>query len=120
MAIAESLKRFRGQFGLSQKAVAEKIGITQPAYSQYEFNYHKDKPKTPSADVVIKLSKAFNVSSDYLLGLTDDPTPPQRTKEIKPADAPPNNDSDNNSELVALRSELARIKSALADNGIKI
>ena len=119
MTILESLKRFRKEFGLTQKEVAKSLGITQPAYSQYEFLFN-GKPKTPRTDVIKKLATAYNVSADYLLGLTDDPTPPQRTKEIKPADAPPNNDSDNNSELVALRSELARIKSALADNGIKI
>ena len=119
MAIAESLKRFRKEFKLTQRDVAEKLGISQPAYSQYEFPF-KGQPTSPRVDVAIKLANAYNVSTDYLLGLTDDPTPPnKRTKEIKPVETPPDVSNDN-SELVALRSELARIKSALAENGIKI
>lgn len=39
----------------------------------------------PSADVVVKVAKYYNVSTDYLLCLTDDPTPPTNdTNRINP------------------------------------
>ena len=82
MAIAESLKRFRQKYNLSQKVVAEKIGMKQQTYSQYEFDF-KGKPVTPSIDVVAKIAKEFNVSIDYLAGLTDEPRPLVPASEVK-------------------------------------
>ena len=64
--IGESLKRFRHEQGLSQKAVAEKLGITPQAYYRYE----SDK-FVPTADVIIGIAQAYDVSADYILGLTD-------------------------------------------------
>lgn len=72
MPIVEPLKRFRGQFRLTQNDVAAKLGIKQASYAQYE---QKTKPSTPSADTIIKLARGCNVSADYLLGLSDEPRP---------------------------------------------
>lgn len=71
MTIAESLKRFRKEFKLSQKQVAEVLGIKQPSYQVYE------SKTIPSATVILKLASAFNVSTDYLLGRSDEPCPPK-------------------------------------------
>ena len=71
MTIAESLKRFRKEFNLSQKQVAQTLGIKQPSYQIYEA---KTKP---SAEVIIKLADAYDVSTDYLLGRSDEPRPPK-------------------------------------------
>ena len=70
MAIGKSLKRFRKELKLTQTSVAEKLGILQQTYYKYE----NDKA-TPSADFVIKLADAYNVSADYLLGRSDNPHP---------------------------------------------
>ena len=67
MTIAESLRRFRKEFGIAQKDVAKILGIRQPSYQPYEVNVK------PSAEVIIKIAVAFNISADYLLGLTDKP-----------------------------------------------
>lgn len=72
MAISQQLKRFRAARHLAQKDVAAVLGMKQPSYAQYE---QRERPSTPSADSVIKIALAFGVSTDYLLGLTDDPTP---------------------------------------------
>ena len=72
MAIGKSLKRFRKELKLTQTSVAEKLGILQQTYYKYE----NDKA-TPSADFVIKLADAYNVSADYLLGRSDEPRPPK-------------------------------------------
>lgn len=71
MTIAESLKRFRKEFRLSQKEVAEKIGTSQQSYQAYESR------SNPSVAVITKLADAYNVTTDYLLGRADKPRPAQ-------------------------------------------
>ena len=62
----EKLKLLRKEKGVSQKVVAKAIGITLSAYSNYEQGLRE-----PSNEMLIKLCKYFNVTSDYLLGLED-------------------------------------------------
>lgn len=69
MTIAESLKRFRKEFNLSQKQVAQTLGIKQPSYQIYEAN------TKPSAEVIKRIAVAFRVSADYLLGISNEPRP---------------------------------------------
>ena len=59
---------------LTQAKVAEFLGIDQRVYSTYELG----KRKIP-IDFLIKLAKLYNTSIDYLVGLTDDPTPYKRS-----------------------------------------
>lgn len=66
MAFSDSLKKFRKDLKLTQKQVAEAIGIQTNAYQAYEYGKVK-----PSVDVVEKLAVAFKVSADYLLGLDE-------------------------------------------------
>ena len=75
--IGQYLKRFREQFNLRQNQVAESIGILPQLYLKYE----KDK-STPSASVIINLANTFNVSADYLLGLSDSPRPAPADKAL--------------------------------------
>lgn len=60
------LKQIREEKGISQKDVANALGVTISCYSNYEQGI-----RLPSIEVVIKICKFFNVSADYLLGLTD-------------------------------------------------
>ena len=60
------LKQIREQKGVSQREVANAVGITISAYSNYEQGIRE-----PSVEMIIKLCKFFNVSADYLLGLTE-------------------------------------------------
>lgn len=71
MTIAESLKRFRKEFNLSQKQVAATLGIKQQSYQVYE------SKTTPSATVIMSLADAYNVTTDYLLGRSEEPRPPK-------------------------------------------
>lgn len=70
MTIGESFKRFRKKFGLNQKEVAKLLGITSQAYQNYEYG-----KGSPTAVAIIKLAQEFNVTTDYLLGLSDSPQP---------------------------------------------
>lgn len=80
MTIAESLKRFRKDFRLSQKDVANAIGMSQQSYQAYETR------SNPSVTVITKLADAYGVSTDYLLGLSDTPHPTNfDEREVKAA-----------------------------------
>lgn len=70
MTLSESLKRFRKDFNLSQKSVAEKLGMKQPLYHRYESG-----ETVPAVTFIVKLADAFDVSTDYLLGRRDTPKP---------------------------------------------
>ena len=74
MTVAESFRRFRKEFNLSQRQVAETLGIKQPSYHVYESG------TIPSANVVVRLANAYDVTTDYLLGLSDEPRPPKLDK----------------------------------------
>ena len=50
--------------GLSQKTLAERLGVTKSVISYYE-----SQERSPSPDVLIRCSRIFHVSADYLLGL---------------------------------------------------
>ena len=67
--IGERLRFLRKQAGLSQKALTEKIGdLKQAVYARYELG-----AICPSYPVLIKLADYYDVSTDYLLGRTDNP-----------------------------------------------
>jgi toxin-antitoxin system, antitoxin component, xre family len=62
MAFAERLKHLREQSGLTQAALAEKLGVTQRAISHYE----KGKG-TPNLNFIHEVAQAFNISPNELL-----------------------------------------------------
>ena len=61
--IKERLKRLRKENGVSQKEVADYIGVSVSAYSNYEQGIRE-----PLLDVLLKLSNFFDTTCDYLLG----------------------------------------------------
>ena len=68
MTIGDSFKRFRKMRGLTQQQVANALKIQKSAYQRYE-----QGKVVPAATVIINLSSAFNVSTDYLLGRSNNP-----------------------------------------------
>ena len=62
MKFSERLKDLRKQAGLTQVEVAEKLGISQPAYASWERGVKK-----PTQENLVKIAKIFNVSLDSLL-----------------------------------------------------
>jgi len=60
------LRALRLEKNLTQQKLAEKIGLVKGSISAYE-----QSAKYPSVEVLINLCKFFNVSADYLLGLSD-------------------------------------------------
>ena len=58
----ENLKAARLEAKMTQKAVAEKIGVAKSTYSQYESG-----DRLPSVEVVKKISRVIGVPVDVLL-----------------------------------------------------
>ena len=54
---------------LLQKDIAESIGISLRQYQRYEKGEQQ-----PTLPIINKLADYFEVSTDYLLGRSDDPT----------------------------------------------
>ncbi len=59
----ERIKELRLKKRYTQKQIADKIGITRPAYTAYESG-----KRQPDFEILKKLSKIFGVTTDYLLG----------------------------------------------------
>ena len=66
MEIAEKLKRLRCKMNLTQKEVAEILGITRTVYANYEQGFRE-----PDLLTLWKIADFFDVSVDYLLGRKD-------------------------------------------------
>lgn len=62
-------KTVRKEKGYTQKQAATGIGVHERLYQEYEYGR-----KTPSALTLIALADYFDVSIDYLVGRSDDPT----------------------------------------------
>lgn len=60
------LKELREDLDIKQEALAQYLHIKQNTYSQYE-NQQRQLP----IEILVKLAKYYNVSTDYILGLTD-------------------------------------------------
>jgi transcriptional regulator with XRE-family HTH domain len=63
---SKRLKILRVERGMKQDDLAKKLGILQTSIGGYEAGKNLPRP-----DVLVKISKLFNVSLDYLLGLED-------------------------------------------------
>ncbi len=62
------IKEIRKERKLTQKQVADGIGIAEQAYQRYEYGR-----TVPSALILIALADYFNVSLDYLVGRSNNP-----------------------------------------------
>lgn len=66
---SERLQQLQQEQNLLKKDIADKAGISVMAYYRYETG-----ERIPNAVILIALANLFNVSLDYLVGRSDDPT----------------------------------------------
>ncbi len=64
--IAKRIRELRLERKLSQNQMADLLSVSQDTISLWERG-----KSLPSAEYLIEISKNFNVSTDYILGLTD-------------------------------------------------
>lgn len=62
--LSKMLKQIRIENHLTQKQLAERLGLAKSVISYYESG-----ERLPSLDVLIRFSKTFHVSVDVLLGI---------------------------------------------------
>lgn len=80
LQLGTKLADLRKRNGLSQEALAEKMGVSRQAVSKWERG-----ESTPDTDTLIELSNLYSVSLDVLVGnKTEDETPsPEKEKKTK-------------------------------------
>lgn len=64
--LGNKLKDLRQEKGIEAQEMAKILNVAKSTYSGYENN-----KSLPSYDILKSISTYFNVSTDYLLGLTD-------------------------------------------------
>lgn len=75
MKMYTRIRNLREDKDLTQKQIGQLLNMSQTGYNQYEIG----KNDIPTI-VLIKLSKFYNTSIDYILGLTDEIKPYPRIK----------------------------------------
>ena len=62
--MGQRLKQLRAQKNLTQKQVADRVGLAVSAISSYESGF-----RYPSYPTLVKLASMYHVSCDYLIGI---------------------------------------------------
>jgi transcriptional regulator with XRE-family HTH domain len=75
LSLGNRIAELRKERGLTQKELAERLGVTQPVVSDYE----NDIIRLP-ADVAVALARILAVSTDALLGLKSETRTPRGAK----------------------------------------
>ena len=65
--LSKKLKELRKENNYSQQEIANLLGIAQVTYSHYELGR-----RSVSIQNLVKIARIYNVSTDYLFGLSDD------------------------------------------------
>ena len=65
----ENIKKLRIALNMSQVDLSKKLGVSKQSVS----NWENDNIQ-PSIDMLIKIAKCLNVSTDYLLGISTEET----------------------------------------------
>lgn len=67
MYYTERLRELREDNDLTQEQVANALGLKREQYRRYEAGINEIK-----ASHIIKIARFYHISTDYLLGLTDE------------------------------------------------
>ena len=75
----ERLKNLREDLDLNQKTLAKILHCSQSTYSRYETDICN-----VSIDLLKELAIFYNTSVDYIIGLTNNKKPYERSKKLDP------------------------------------
>ena len=67
--LSERLKQLRLERHLTQRNVADHLGVNLRTYQYYESG--QDKAHRPDLETLVVLAELYHVSVDYLIGRTD-------------------------------------------------
>lgn len=74
----DRVRLLRKKLHYTQKSLSEHVEIPKSTLAGYENNI-----RTPKFKTLEKLAEALNTSTDYLIGMSDDPQPSKPTKDLK-------------------------------------
>ncbi|MTI67440.1 MAG: helix-turn-helix transcriptional regulator [Firmicutes bacterium] len=103
-SIGNKIFELRKKLGLSQKQLADKIGITEASLSRYENDLRE-----PKAEIILRLAECLNCTTDYLLGRTNN-----KFEDIIPED----NLHKDNIEYKTYKEIIDKLKKRLTEEGI--
>ena len=108
--IPERLKIARENLGITMAEASRKLNLSKIGYCRYEYG-----ERVPSIQTIEVIAQCFHTSVDYLVGITDNPSPTQIVidKESNPElfeliELFRNNDSDQIKRLIAYYQELSK------------
>ena len=81
MTLGRRVREARERLGMSLDKLAHQVEIERNTLWYIEVG----RTKHPRADQIAALAQALQVSADYLLGLTDDPTPAKKRPRSRKA-----------------------------------
>jgi len=76
MTLGERIKQLRKENGMTQVDMAQKLGVTKGTVSTWETD-----SRVPGFETLNQMCDMFQRSLDYLMGRSDDSTPPILTSE---------------------------------------
>ena len=76
MTIGQRIAQLRKQQNLSQEGLGERMGVSRQAISKWESD-----AALPEVDKLIALSRQFQVTVGYLLGVEEEPASPEEAEE---------------------------------------
>lgn len=74
------IRKLRNMQGITQKQLAEAVGIREATLSRYE-----NSKRETHWEILILIAKALNTNTEYLLGLTDNYLPSQLNPSVESA-----------------------------------
>lgn len=77
VTFGQRLRQLREQNGFVQKQLANFLGVSESTIGKYE-----NDQRTPSPDTITKLATKFDVSTDYLLGVSNERKPGAGVKAV--------------------------------------
>jgi len=101
--LMQRIKDLREKHNLTQIQLAAMLGLSRPTIAMYESG-----KVNPQLTIITKLSEYFGVTTDYLLGLVEDPGE-QKTKLVPSSDFPNNeewNEMKKYTEYISVLKEL--------------
>jgi len=103
MIFGNRLKALREACGLTRKAFAEAMGVSYSTISKYE-----NDERFPDLELLRKFAMYFNVSADYLIGLTPIPSAIAGDSELHSAN-PGKGDKDTGFDVIPRPSVLQQL-----------
>lgn len=78
--LGERLEKLLRERKMTQERFAELLGVNPAMIS-----YYKTGKRKPSVEILVKMAQILGVTISYLIGETDDPSPPKLKNEAIPA-----------------------------------